>query len=957
MKPSENRMPTGPQISPHFLLNPPTATRCSASVAVLANPDPEIRRRITSFALLEQPSPDGTRVCCRVNNLTILAVYAPPGACRLLQDHLNLAESLVSQSPDATILCGDLNAYCRSLGASPPNQAGAITDNFLRPRGSMSFFRADTGPAATRPSSSGAGSIIDQIIGSSVNLTNGKCYDDRDWLSDHRPISCTVTPMGPRHDHATKYFRLRTELLNDPETRSSYAAALRPTCQNLADRIRTLSLSVSPLDSLQARRNMADILESTFTSTILQAAESFLGKKRVPLFSSGPIPDPSPEYVTTQERLQRVYTQLRSLPITAPVPIELLAERDLLKSRLVAVRVHDRKQAYLKWLHDIGTLPPYQLSKIVSRIRRSKAARGAALATTPMALHQYRHHFQAQFTNQFPTEVIPSIPDIPSLELVTSIFTESRIALSILNSSDGKAPGISGLSNDILRPIAFSVAPALTTIFSTLFSLGVVPSSWTRALICPVPKKGDLSLIGHYRPISLTETTRKLYELSFLAYLQQIVPLSREQGGFRASRSTIDQIEALDTLIKYAKKPELVFLDIKAAYDSVPRPVLWKRCLDIGLQPCVVRSLMTLFDHNSAQLAVKQCRSQPFPQPAGVLQGSVLSPLLYAVYIDLLVEKLRSGPSITLPNGSKINCLLYADDIAILASNPSNLATLLRIAQEDSNVRGYRFSPTKCIVVSPTLTAQSLYGAPLTVEDHFNYLGVEFTYKGISEALHIANRIDKLKKQAGVLAGIGARYLGFPRASSLRIYKTFLRPGLEYGLTSLKLSGSLSTLEKAQKAAVAHILGLNRNTNNISLLAICSTEAIVVRQARLRFKRHARLRNLFATPNHLDFALPFVASGLPNLYRIPEPAYETMDALVEALHTGPQTAAIAARFEHSLSLEGLRLPFLPLSPWSESRMTLLWLLRKFDCFDYRCCRCCGNPIRTQSHVSVCGGLS
>ena len=103
-----------------------------------------------------------------------------------------------------------------------------------------------------------------------------------------------------------------------------------------------------------------------------------------------------------------------------------------------------------------------------------------------------------------------------------------------------------------------------------------------------------------------------------------------------------------------------------------------------------------------------------------------------------------------------MNCLLYADDIALIASNPINLASLLNIAQSDSTLRGYRFSPSKCIVISPSLTVQSLYEAPLALESHFNYLGVEFTSAGISEALHVANRISKAEKQAAALAGIGA---------------------------------------------------------------------------------------------------------------------------------------------------------------------------------------------------------
>ena len=106
--------------------------------------------------------------------------------------------------------------------------------------------------------------------------------------------------------------------------------------------------------------------------------------------------------------------------------------------------------------------------------------------------------------------------------------------------------------------------------------------------------------------------------------------------------------------------------------------------------------LRSLFDHNSAQLVVSQHRSNPIALPAGVLQGSVLSPLLYSIYLDPLVERLRAhGPRVPLPNSSGINALLYADDIALIASSPRDLRRLLAIAEEDSLER----SPSKCVVV------------------------------------------------------------------------------------------------------------------------------------------------------------------------------------------------------------------------------------------------------------------
>ena len=67
----------------------------------------------------------------------------------------------------------------------------------------------------------------------------------------------------------------------------------------------------------------------------------------------------------------------------------------------------------------------------------------------------------------------------------------------------------------------------------------------------------------------------------------------------------------------------------------------------------------------------------------------MISPLLYSVCIDPLVEALRSGPTIQLEDNRSINCLLYADDIVLIAKDPSALRQLLSLAEIDSVNRGY----------------------------------------------------------------------------------------------------------------------------------------------------------------------------------------------------------------------------------------------------------------------------
>ena len=103
-----------------------------------------------------------------------------------------------------------------------------------------------------------------------------------------------------------------------------------------------------------------------------------------------------------------------------------------------------------------------------------------------------------------------------------------------------------------------------------------------------------------------------------------------------------------------------------------------------------------------------------------------MSPMLYSIYLDLLVFKLRIfGQNIRLGDSASerhINSLLYADDIVLISKTRGGLQKLLGIAERDSISRGYRFSPTKCVILSPIRLAMKLYGAPLPHQRSFTYV-------------------------------------------------------------------------------------------------------------------------------------------------------------------------------------------------------------------------------------------
>ena len=147
------------------------------------------------------------------------------------------------------------------------------------------------------------------------------------------------------------------------------------------------------------------------------------------------------------------------------------------------------------------------------------------------------------------------------------------------------------------------------------------------------------------------------------------------------------------------------------------------------------------------------------------------------------------GPRICLPQSldtTGINALMYADDIAIITKSIRDMTRLLKLAEEDSKVRGCRFSPAKCVTVGHNGTRQRLYGLNLPRERSFCYLGIDVNCQGMCKKSHTKRRYEKAEKSASVLEKVGARFSNFHSHTNLQFYRIFIRPGLEYGLPLLK---------------------------------------------------------------------------------------------------------------------------------------------------------------------------
>ena len=120
-----------------------------------------------------------------------------------------------------------------------------------------------------------------------------------------------------------------------------------------------------------------------------------------------------------------------------------------------------------------------------------------------------------------------------------------------------------------------------------------------------------MSVISKYRPISLTENLRKIYERLLLPTLTQALePLHIFQGGFRKYRETLDQIAFLqETIISHKQRTGkyglLCFLDIKAAHDSVDRKILFLKLRKKNVCRGMLNAIFSLFELNQLLSSLK----------------------------------------------------------------------------------------------------------------------------------------------------------------------------------------------------------------------------------------------------------------------------------------------------------------------------------------------------------------
>ncbi|KAH9587678.1 ATP-binding cassette sub- A member 3 [Schistosoma haematobium] len=207
-----------------------------------------------------------------------------------------------------------------------------------------------------------------------------------------------------------------------------------------------------------------------------------------------------------------------------------------------------------------------------------------------------------------------------------------------------KSPGPDDLPPATFKDGGDFVTKELTTLFTKVWELESVSTSWNESIVVPIFKKGSRRSCNNYRAISLLPIASKLLASVILRRLFKTRErLAREeQAGFRSGRGCIDHISTLRQMLEhrhtYQRPTIVVFLDIRVAFDSLNRTVLWDCLLKKGVPEKFINTLKALYTNTSGRVRAYNHLSPLFHSSSGVRQGCRISPFLFNFAIDDILE-------------------------------------------------------------------------------------------------------------------------------------------------------------------------------------------------------------------------------------------------------------------------------------------------------------------------------
>ena len=231
----------------------------------------------------------------------------------------------------------------------------------------------------------------------------------------------------------------------------------------------------------------------------------------------------------------------------------------------------------------------------------------------------------------------------------------------------------------------------------------------------------------------------------------------------------------------------MVFIDLTKAYDSIQRQLLWFKMSELGIDGKMMRTLNSLYENVKSCFKINNMRTRFFEVNVGLKQGCLLSPLLFNFYIDDLTDKLNFVSSGILINEERVNILMYADDILVLAENENDLQALLDIITVWCKDNRLPLNAEKSKVVyfrNPSMpkTKNKFYyeNKELCLSDSYMYHGLLFT-EFLDFNIMAKTVVQSASRALGLLIAKSKQAGGFTYSTLTKSFDSLVWSVIDYG--------------------------------------------------------------------------------------------------------------------------------------------------------------------------------
>jgi hypothetical protein len=246
-------------------------------------------------------------------------------------------------------------------------------------------------------------------------------------------------------------------------------------------------------------------------------------------------------------------------------------------------------------------------------------------------------------------EILKNSEDMYDYTFNSSITAEE--ITSVINTlPKGKSPGIDGITYEHIKYGGEIIVELLLKLFSYIIELEEIPKSFKMAIKIPIPKGNKTSrTFDDHRGISLLPCINKMLERIVLSRLQKEEKYSHQplQGGYQREQDAVTTCFVIDEVVNHCREEKekvyVAYMDITKAFDTMwIDAMLFKLQYNKGIAGKTWRLIKNWYIDMKEFVFIGGKASRTYNLYQGTRQGGVLSPWLFLVFIDDLIEELKT---------------------------------------------------------------------------------------------------------------------------------------------------------------------------------------------------------------------------------------------------------------------------------------------------------------------------